>query len=263
MQTGKQNMSKFSSFITMSSIARRAAEDHLSSFRRRRRFTLIELLVVIAIIAILAAMLLPALNQAREKAKAIACTSNLGQFSKAILLYVSDHRDWVPPYRDGTSHGTSVHSFWAGSVEKQPSDPAGYISPYIYKSTSGYISDLGLITAKNKYMKFACPAQSQITRGTAKYTLGTNRETIRDRVGVFLPKLKSPSRSFLLMDAKTPQVDLSWKSAASEADHCPWPIHSGGCNIMMLDGHVEYRKMAAIPDIYNYLGRNEKLFWEY
>jgi len=82
--------------------------------RRRLGFTLIELLVVIAIIAILAAILFPVFAQAREKARAISCLSNLKQSGLATLMYVQDYDETFPMslFVDVESAGPCTYSFY-------------------------------------------------------------------------------------------------------------------------------------------------------
>jgi prepilin-type N-terminal cleavage/methylation domain-containing protein/prepilin-type processing-associated H-X9-DG protein len=98
----------------------------LKSVPVRKGFTLIELLVVIAIIAILAAILFPVFAQAREKARAISCVSNLKQIGLSWSMYTQDYDETVIPYSTG---GGSTSSAFAWTYVLQP-----YIKNYqVYK----------------------------------------------------------------------------------------------------------------------------------
>ena len=81
----------------------------------KRAFTLVELLVVIAIIGILAGMLLPALNAAREKARSISCLSNLKQIGLANNMYADSNDDYCVPYTTATGSGkVKLGDYWFG-----------------------------------------------------------------------------------------------------------------------------------------------------
>ncbi len=130
--------------------------------RKEKGFTLIELLVVVAIIAVLAAMLLPALKSARDRAKTIVCASQHKQFATAFTQYVNDNRDYLPTtgdyprnlpeaYGDNTDTwiyllnskylgpAESFHRFRRGTVWICPSDPRApdYPSGAYYWPTYG------------------------------------------------------------------------------------------------------------------------------
>jgi prepilin-type N-terminal cleavage/methylation domain-containing protein/prepilin-type processing-associated H-X9-DG protein len=220
---------------------------------RRKGFTLIELLVVIAIIAIIAALLFPVFSQAREKARAASCMSNVRQLGFAVIMYTQDNDDTYPILAYSRVWNNQLRSFSVadaiipygnfGSLPVCPSEPHAW--NYDVQLKDCLHGALGV--SMGNFGDWSYVVNTAVARpGSDNFAFPVPaRKPVRT-----VPELVRPVDTDLYSDGYLcgPKCDPPCSRKNLLATPGKAPRHHEGVNVVYADGHAKRQKARRMSD---------------